>query len=68
MQVYESLLEQLPDLQGQLLSVIGRLYLTLGDLPSAQTFFSQAASAGGGDGEGDEGEERNKAVRTYVNQ
>jgi tetratricopeptide (TPR) repeat protein len=57
-QVYESLLDQLPGLQEQLLSVMGRLYLTLGDLPSAQDLFSQAATAGGGD----------KAVRTHINQ
>ena len=56
--MYESLLDQLPGLQGQLLSVMGRLYLTLGDLPSAQDLFSQAASTGGGD----------KAVRTHINQ
>ena len=58
MQVYESLLDQLPGVQGQLLSVMGRLYLTLGDLPSAQDLFSQAARAGGGD----------KEVRTHINQ
>lgn len=64
-QVYESLLEQLPVVQGQLQSVIGRLYLSLGDLPSSQTYFSQVAS--GGEEEG-EVEGRDRAVMAHINQ
>ena len=63
MQVYESLVELLPGLEGQLLSLMGRLYLTLGDLPSAQALFSRAASAGER-----EGGREVREVRTHINQ
>ena len=39
--VYNSLLELLPQQQVEIQSMIGRLYLQLGDLKSAQTYFSQ---------------------------
>ena len=62
-EVYEGLLEELPGLRSQLLSVMGRLHLTLGDLPSAQTLFSLAEDRD----EKEEGEEE-RMVRTHINQ
>ena len=71
-EVYESLLDQLPGLRSQILSVMGRLHLTLGDLPSAQSLFSLAATSPGSSGEEDleEGEEKEKEriVRAHINQ
>ena len=66
MEVYESLLEELPGVRDQLLSVMGRLHLTLGDLPSAQSLFSLASSSE----EREEGEEaeRERMVRNHINQ
>jgi tetratricopeptide (TPR) repeat protein len=63
-EVYEGLLEELPGLRSQLLSVMGRLHLTLGDLPSAQTLFSLAEDRDEKEEEG-EGE---RMVRTHINQ
>lgn len=40
-EIYNSLLELLPQQQVVLQSVIGRLYLQLGDLKSAQTYFNR---------------------------
>ena len=40
-EVYNSLLELLPQQQVEIQSMIGRLYLQLGDLKSAQTYFSR---------------------------
>ena len=42
-EVYGSLLELLPEHQAELISVIGRLYLQLGDLKLAQTYFSRVS-------------------------
>lgn len=42
-EVYNSLLELLPEQQAEILSVIGRLYLQLGDLKLAQTYFSRVS-------------------------
>ena len=42
-EVYSSLLELLPEQRGEILSVIGRLYLQLGDLKLAQTYFTQVS-------------------------
>ena len=68
-EVYESLLEELPGLRDQLLSVMGRLHLTLGDLPSAQALFSLASSSPSpGDREEGEGEERGRMARSHMNQ
>ena len=44
-EVYNSLLELLPQQQVELQSVIGRLYLQLGDLKSAQTYFSRVVKS-----------------------
>ena len=44
-EVYNSLLEILPQQQVELHSVIGRLYLQLGDLKSAQTYFSRVVKS-----------------------
>ena len=68
-QVYESLLEQLPGQRSQLLSLMGRLFLSLGDLPSAQSYFSQVSSPGGEGGEGGEGDGGEwETILTYINQ
>ena len=40
-EVYTSLLELLPEQRAVILSVIGRLYLQLGNLNSAQTYFNR---------------------------
>lgn len=40
-EVYTSLMELLPEQRALILSVIGRLYLQLGNLNSAQTYFNQ---------------------------
>ena len=66
-QVYDSLLEQLPGQRGQLLSLMGRLFLSLGDLPSAQSYFSQVACLAGGEGGEGDGSER-ETVLTHINQ
>ena len=59
----------LPDLQGQLLSLMGRLHLTLGDLPTAQSLFTQAASVQREVREdSEEEEERERLVRNHINQ
>ena len=42
-EVYSSLLELLPEHQAEILSTIGRLYLQLGDLKLAQTYFSRVS-------------------------
>ena len=55
-QVYESLLEQLPMLRCELLSAMGRLFLTMGDLSSAQSCFTQATK------------EEGMGVRSHMNQ
>ena len=55
-QVYESLLEQLPMLRCELLSAMGRLFLSMGDLSSAQNCLSQVM------------EEEGEGVRSHVNQ
>ena len=66
-EVYQSLLDHLPSLREQLQSVMGRLYLSLGDLPSAQALFSLAATSSGEEGEG-EGERGSTGVRAHINQ
>ena len=40
-EVYNSLLELLPQQRVEIQSVIGRMYLQLGDLKSAQMYFSR---------------------------
>ena len=40
-EVYNSLLELLPQQRVEIQSMIGRLYLQLGDLKSAQIYFSR---------------------------
>ena len=67
-EVYESLLEELPGLRDQLLSVMGRLHLTLGDLPSAQCLFSLASSSSSEEREEEEEAERERMVRNHINQ
>lgn len=42
-EVLEALVEQLPALRAELWSAIGRLFLQLGDAPSAQTYFSHVS-------------------------
>ena len=39
-EVYSSMLDLIPEQRSQILSLIGRLYLSLGDLKSAQKYFT----------------------------
>ena len=43
-EVYNGLMELLPQQRVELQSMIGRLYLQLGDLKSAQTYFSRVVN------------------------
>jgi len=48
-EVYESIAEEVPVLKAELYSGIGRLYLQLGDLHSAQKYFSCVTTIASGD-------------------
>lgn len=54
-EVYSSVSELLPEQQAQIFSVIGRLYLQLGDLKSAQSYFNRISDV-------DQEREENRAI------
>ena len=55
-QVCESLLGQLPQVRTALLSAMGQLHLSMGDLPSAQELFARVV------------DEEGEGVRSHLNQ